>query len=154
MEAIQALRSKAPISIPLRINSESITTQSTVPQFIPSSHATTLASSSQASKEQVATAISSALAAKSAWESAPFADRAAVFLKAAELISGKYRPDIMAATILGQGKNAWQAEIDASTELVDFLRFNVLYAEDLYKQQPAKNAPGVWKCACPSTMPV
>lgn len=53
----------------------------------------------------------------------------------------------MAATILGQGKNAWQAEIDASTELVDFLRFNVLYAEELYKQQPAKNAPGVWKYA-------
>jgi len=58
----------------------------------------------------------------------------------------------MAATILGQGKNAWQAEIDASTELVDFLRFNVLYAEDLYKQQPAKNAPGVWKYACPLSL--
>ncbi|PWW77016.1 delta-1-pyrroline-5-carboxylate dehydrogenase 1 [Tuber magnatum] len=143
-EAIQALRLKAPITVPLRINAESITTQSTLPQFIPSSHATTLASSSQASKEQVTAAISSALAAKPTWESAPFADRAAVFLKAAELISGKYRPDIMAATILGQGKNAWQAEIDASTELVDFLRFNVLYAEELYKQQPAKNAPGVW----------
>ncbi|CAZ81355.1 unnamed protein product [Tuber melanosporum] len=143
-EAIQALRSNAPVSVPLRINAESITTQSTVPQFIPSSHATTLASCSQASKEQVTTAISSALAAKPAWESAPFADRAAVFLKAAELIAGKYRPAIMAATILGQGKNTWQAEIDASTELVDFLRFNVLYAEELYKQQPAKNSPGVW----------
>ncbi|KAG0133580.1 Aldehyde/histidinol dehydrogenase [Tuber indicum] len=143
-EAIQALRSKAPVSVPLRINAESVTTQSTVPQFIPSSHATTLASCSQASKEQVTTAISSALAAKPTWESAPFADRAAVFLKAAELIAGKYRPDIMAATILGQGKNTWQAEIDASTELVDFLRFNVLYAEELYKQQPAKNSPGVW----------
>ncbi|CUS12697.1 unnamed protein product [Tuber aestivum] len=143
-EAIQALRSRAPIAVPLRINAESVTTQSTAPQFVPSSHATTLASSSQASKEQVTAAISSALAAKPTWESLPFADRAAVFLKAAELISGKYRPDIMAATILGQGKNAWQAEIDASTELVDFLRFNVQYAEELYKQQPAKNAPGVW----------
>lgn len=68
-------------------------------------------------------------------------------MKAADLIAGKYRYDIMAATILGQGKNCWQAEIDASTELVDFLRFNVMYAEELYKQQPAKNSPGIWKYA-------
>lgn len=70
----------------------------------------------------MATAIESALAAKPAWESLPFADRAAVFLKAAELISGKYRYKLLAATILGQGKNAWQAEIDAAAELIDFLR--------------------------------
>jgi 1-pyrroline-5-carboxylate dehydrogenase len=74
----------------------------------------------------------------------PFADRAAVFLKAADLISGKYRYDIMAATMLGQGKNAWQAEIDSAAELVDFLRFNVQFAEELYAQQPAHNSPGVW----------
>lgn len=70
----------------------------------------------------MATAIESALAAKPAWESLPFADRAAVFLKAADLISGKYRYKLLAATILGQGKNAWQAEIDAAAELIDFLR--------------------------------
>ena len=68
------------------------------------------------------TAIDQALAAKQAWESLPFNDRAAIFLKAAELISGKYRYEIMAATMLGQGKNAWQAEIDAAAELCDFLR--------------------------------
>jgi len=60
------------------------------------------------------------------------------------LISGKYRYEIMAATMLGQGKNAWQAEIDSAAELVDFLRFNVQYAEELYAQQPAHNSPGVW----------
>lgn len=60
--------------------------------------------------------------AKESWEMLPFADRAAVFLKAADLISGKYRYDVMAATIVGQGKNAWQAEIDAAAELCDFLR--------------------------------
>ena len=54
----------------------------------------------------------------------------------------------MAATMAGQGKNAWQAEIDAAAELVDFLRFNVKYAEELYAQQPAHNAPGIWKCVC------
>ena len=70
----------------------------------------------------VSKAIESALAAKSAWESMPFADRAAIFLKAADLISGKYRYDIMAATMMGQGKNAWQAEIDAAAELCDFFR--------------------------------
>lgn len=70
----------------------------------------------------MATAIESALAAKPAWESLPFADRAAVFLKAADLISGKYRYKLLAATILGQGKTAWQAEIDAAAELIDFLR--------------------------------
>jgi 1-pyrroline-5-carboxylate dehydrogenase len=84
------------------------------------------------------------LAAKPAWESLPFADRAAVFLKAADLISTKYRYELMAATILGQGKNAWQAEIDAAAELVDFLRFNVRYAEELYSQQPPFNSAGVW----------
>jgi 1-pyrroline-5-carboxylate dehydrogenase len=67
-----------------------------------------------------------------------------VFLKAADLVAGKYRYEIMAATMLGQGKSAWQAEIDSAAELADFLRFNVQYAEELYAQQPAHNSPGVW----------
>jgi 1-pyrroline-5-carboxylate dehydrogenase len=74
----------------------------------------------------------------------PFADRAAVFLKAADLISTKYRYEIMAATMLGQGKNAWQAEIDAAAELCDFFRFNVKFAEELYNQQPPLNSSAVW----------
>ncbi|KAH0551201.1 hypothetical protein GP486_007474 [Trichoglossum hirsutum] len=99
---------------------------------------------SSASAEHVSKAIESALVAKLQWETLPFSDRAAVFLRAADLISGKYRYELMAATMLGQGKNAWQAEIDAAAEIVDFLRFNVQYAEELYAQQPAKNSPGVW----------
>jgi 1-pyrroline-5-carboxylate dehydrogenase len=67
-----------------------------------------------------------------------------VFLKAADLVSGKYRYEIMAATMVGQGKNAWQAEIDSAAELCDFLRFNVKYAEDTYAHQPTHNSPGVW----------
>lgn len=85
------------------------------------------------------------MAAKPAWEALPFADRASVFLKAADLISTKYRYEIMAATMVGQGKNAWQAEIDAAAELCDFLRFNVKYAEETYGHQPVHNSPGVWK---------
>lgn len=96
------------------------------------------------SSSDVSKAIEAALAAKPAWESMPFADRAAVFLKAADLISTKYRYELMAATMVGQGKNAWQAEIDAAAELCDFLRFNVQYAQDLYAQQPVHNSPGVW----------
>jgi 1-pyrroline-5-carboxylate dehydrogenase len=92
----------------------------------------------------VSRAIDAALAAKPAWESLPFADRAAVFLKAADLVATKYRYDIMAATMLGQGKNAWQAEIDSAAELADFFRFNVAYAEELYAQQPVHNTPGIW----------
>lgn len=89
-------------------------------------------------------AIEAALAAKDSWASLPFADRAAVFLKAADLVSNKYRYDIMAATMLGQGKNAWQAEIDAAAELADFFRFGVHYAQELLSQQPVHNSPGVW----------
>ncbi|KIJ69902.1 hypothetical protein HYDPIDRAFT_104558 [Hydnomerulius pinastri MD-312] len=74
----------------------------------------------------------------------PWNDRAAIFLRAAELVSGKYRYKLMAATMLGQGKNAWQAEIDAATELSDFFRFGVKYVEELYSQQPPKNSPGSW----------
>jgi 1-pyrroline-5-carboxylate dehydrogenase len=117
---------------------------SVLTQHDPSSHSTTIASYSNASTAEVNAAIQSALKAKDSWESLPFSDRAAIFLKAADLLSTKYRYDIMAATIVGQGKNAWQAEIDAAAELCDFLRFNVQYAEELYAQQPVHNAPGVW----------
>src|SRR5690606_13418591 len=88
--------------------------------------------------------IASALKAKRDWETLPFADRAAVFLKAADLVAGKYRYQIMAATMLGQGKHIWQAEIAAAAELADFLRFYCVYAQEMYATQPVKNSPGVW----------
>ena len=113
-------------------------------QINPASHKDAIAKYSNASAADISTAIDSALAAKPAWESLPFHDRASIFLKAADLISGKYRYEIMATTMLGQGKNAWQAEIDAAAELCDFLRFNVQYAQELYAQQPVHNSPGVW----------
>lgn len=121
-----------------------IKTSSTGKQLNPADHSEAVATYSKASPEDVKKAIDSALAARSAWASLPFADRAAVFLKAAELVSTKYRYEIMAATMLGQGKNAWQAEIDSAAELCDFLRFNVQYAEELYAQQPAHHATGMW----------
>jgi 1-pyrroline-5-carboxylate dehydrogenase len=142
--AVETLQKRGTLEVPLVVGGKEIKTTSTGRQANPSDHQTTVATYSQASPQHVRTAIDSALDAKADWESLPFVDRAAIFLKAADLISTKYRYDIMAATMLGQGKNAWQAEIDAAAELCDFLRFNVQYAEELYAQQPAHNSPGVW----------
>lgn len=89
-------------------------------------------------------AIDAALAAKPQWEATPWYDRAAIFLKAAELIAGPYRAKINAATMLGQSKNAYQAEIDAAAELIDFLKFNATYMSEIYAQQPPMNSPGIW----------
>ena len=109
---------------------------------MPSEHGSVFAQYADASESDVSAAIQSALSAKSAWQATPFTDRAAIFLRAAELVSGKYRYELMAATMLGQGKNAWQAEIDAAAELADFFRFNVGFAQEIYDKQPTINSPG------------
>ncbi|TDZ65875.1 Delta-1-pyrroline-5-carboxylate dehydrogenase [Colletotrichum trifolii] len=142
--ALEKMQSQLPLEVPIVVGGKEIKTGNTRKQVNPADHGATIATYHQASPSDVKEAINSALAAKPAWEALPFADRAAVFLKAADLISTKYRYDIMAATMIGQGKNAWQAEIDSAAELADFLRFNVQYAEELYAQQPAHNSPGVW----------
>lgn len=130
-------------------------------QPMPHDHAKHLCFYHEAEPSTIAAAIEGSLAAKNEWETMPWNDRAAIFLKAADLASGKYRYKLLAATMLGQGKNAWQAEIDAAAEvcmtllfcvhlfivlqLVDFFRFGVKFVEDLYAQQPTKNSPGAWK---------
>lgn len=97
-----------------------------------------------ADKKMVEAAIEGALKAKANWESMPFIERVAIFMKAADLLSTKYRYKVMAASILGQGKNAWQAEIDSAAELIDFWRFNCSYAEQIYADQPTEHATGTW----------
>jgi 1-pyrroline-5-carboxylate dehydrogenase len=92
--------------------------------------------------KHVKAAINAALAAKADWESMPWESRAAIFLKAADLIAGRYRPYMNGTTMLGQSKNVYQAEIDAACELIDFLRFNVHYLSEIYAQQPI-SAPGM-----------
>ncbi len=94
-------------------------------------------------KEHVVSAIDAALKAKSKWENLSWEQRSAIFLKAADLIAGPYRAKINAATMLGQSKSVYQAEIDAACEFTDFLRFNVQYATEIYSQQPV-SSPGVW----------
>ncbi|GAM42620.1 delta-1-pyrroline-5-carboxylate dehydrogenase [Talaromyces pinophilus] len=131
-------------NIPLLIGGKEITTTKISEQLNPATHKP-VAYYSEASKANVEAAIEAALAARGDWAAMPWSDRASIFLKAADLISTKYRYDIMALTMAGQGKNAWQAEIDSAAELCDFFRFGVKYAEELYSQQPAHHSPGVWK---------
>ncbi|KAI8806456.1 Aldehyde/histidinol dehydrogenase [Cladochytrium replicatum] len=136
--------SEKPFSVPCVVNGNEVRTASVKSQVIPFEHATELCTYHEADANMVKSAIHSALAAKPAWEAMPFADRAAIFLKAADLLSTKYRYDVLAATMLGQGKNVWQAEIDAAAELADFWRFSCKYAADIYNEQPTEHAKGIW----------
>ena len=88
-------------------------------------------------------AIKAALSARKQWAAFSFVERATIFLKAADLIAGKYRAKINAATMLSQGKNCFQAEVDASCELIDFLRFNAYFAQEIQLVQP-ESADGIW----------
>jgi 1-pyrroline-5-carboxylate dehydrogenase len=109
----------------------------------PHCHGRVLAKLHLADKPTIAAAISTAVEAQRDWGQWPFEARAAVFLKAADLLATTYRQRINAATMLGQSKTAFQAEIDSACELIDFLRFNVHFAERIYREQP-ESAPGTW----------
>ncbi|MEV4179449.1 L-glutamate gamma-semialdehyde dehydrogenase [Nonomuraea sp. NPDC049709] len=109
----------------------------------PHNHASVLGRTNDATAQDVQDAIAGALQAAPAWRALSFDERAAIFLKAADLLSGPWRATLNAATVLGQSKSAQQAEIDSACELIDFLRFNVAYARQLYADQPV-SSPGVW----------
>ncbi|SOD96549.1 L-glutamate gamma-semialdehyde dehydrogenase [Spirosoma fluviale] len=129
--------------IPMYIGGEEVRTDRKLRVAPPHDHQHTLGYFYEGEAEHVQNAINAALEAKKAWADLSWEHRAGIFLKAAELIAGPYRARINAATMLGQSKNAYQAEIDSACELIDFLRFNVHYATDIYRQQPG-SAPGVW----------
>ncbi|WP_437921329.1 L-glutamate gamma-semialdehyde dehydrogenase [Sphingobacterium sp. LRF_L2] len=141
--AIQEARAQE-VDIPMYIGGKEIRTDITTKLTPPHDHQHVLGYFHQGTKEHVQSAIDAALAAKSDWENLQWEQRAAIFLKAAELASTKYRYKLNAATMLGQSKNAYQAEIDAACEFTDFLRFNVAYMSEIYSQQPPANAKGVW----------
>ncbi|BCI86394.1 hypothetical protein NIIDMKKI_16000 [Mycobacterium kansasii] len=107
----------------------------------PHRHAVRLGTLTNADHADAAAAIAAAMAAKNAWAALPFDERAAVFLRAADLLAGPWREKIVAATMLGQSKSVYQAEIDAPCELVDFWRFNVAFARQILAQQPI-SGPG------------
>ncbi|KAJ5083453.1 hypothetical protein N7456_012880 [Penicillium angulare] len=143
-KAIQKIKSEFPVTIPIKINGSEVQTTQSRSQLNPSKHSEVVANYASASPDQVNKAIDAALKAKPAWEATPFEDRAAIFLRASELITGKYRYDIVAATMLGQGKNIWQAEIDAAAETVDFFRHYIQEAWALFSQQPKVQPDGTW----------
>ena len=124
------------VDIPMTIGGEKIFTDKKISIHPPHELKHTLGHYSQGNKTHVAKAIDAALEAKQGWEDMAWQDRAAIFLKVADLISGPYRQKIAAATMLGQGKNIFQAEIDSVAELADFMRFNVQYMTQLYNEQP------------------
>lgn len=132
------------LSIPMYINGKEVFTEKTAVLSPPHDHKHVLGHFSKGDKSHVEAAIKASLAAKSDWENLSWENRAAIFLKAADLIAGPYRYKLNAATMLGQSKNAYQAEIDAACELIDFLRFNVSYMSEIYKQQPPVSPRGTW----------
>ncbi|KAL4910388.1 hypothetical protein BDW74DRAFT_173844 [Aspergillus multicolor] len=141
--ALKTLRAQLPVQSSIYYNGKAQSASTSWDQPLPAEHATTFTNYPVASKEQVSAAIESALKAKKDWENTPFVDRAAIFLKAAELVTGKYRYELIAATMLGQGKNIWQAEIDAAAELADFFRLNCNFAAELLERQPTRGTDGI-----------
>jgi 1-pyrroline-5-carboxylate dehydrogenase len=135
--------SAKPIEIPLVIGGQEVRTGQTVDVVMPHCHRHVLAKVHQARPQDIAAAIAAARDAWPEWAASSLEARAAVFLKAADLLAGKYRAIVNAATMLGQSKTAHQAEIDAACELIDFFRFNAHFAERIHGEQPM-SAPGTW----------
>lgn len=129
--------------VPMIINGKAVHTDNKVSMHPPHEKKHVLGHYSKGDATHVNAAIDAALAAKDAWENTAWEHRAAIFIKAAELLAGPYRAKINAATMLAQSKNAFQAEIDAACELIDFFRYNVQYMTELYSEQPDSN-PGMW----------
>jgi len=131
------------IDIPAFIGGKEIRSGNLINVVAPHEHARVLGRAHQCAGTDIQHAISSAVDARADWMNMDWSDRAAVFLKAAELLAGPWRDRINAATMLGQSKNPYQSEIDAACELIDFFRFNARFMENIYKDQPI-SSPGVW----------
>lgn len=141
-EALEELSSRQ-IEIPLIIGAKEVCTGNLGEVVMPHNHQHVLATYHKAGPKEVQLAIDTALDARRLWQSFRWEERCAVFLKAAELLATTYRPTMNAAAMLAGGKNIYQAEIDAACELIDFLRYNVRFAQEIYEQQP-ESSPGLW----------
>ncbi len=141
-QMLATLRSQE-LDIPMYIGGEEVRSGNLMRLAPPHDHQHTLGHFHKSDKAHVEKAISAALAAREKWVNLSWEHRASIFLKAADLIAGPYRAKLNAATMLGQSKNAYQAEIDSACEIIDFLRFNVQFMTEIYWQQP-NSAPGMW----------
>lgn len=131
------------VTIPLIIGGKEVYTENYGTIVMPHDHGHVLAKYCIAGEKELKLAIDAALAAKEAWSEMPWEHRAAIFLKSADLLAGPWRNRINAATMLGQSKTVFQAEIDSACELCDFFRYNTYFADQIYSQQP-ESAHGVW----------
>ena len=131
------------IDIPMYIEGKEVRTEDKRTMSPPHDHQKVLGHFNYGNASHVQQAIDSALKAKKAWANLPWQERAAIFLKAADLLAGPFRDKMNAATMLAQSKNVFQTEIDAACELIDFFRFNVQYMTQIYKEQP-ESLPGMW----------
>lgn len=131
------------LDIPFYIGGKEMRTGNTVSIHPPHDHKHTVGQYHKAEKKHVQQAITNALEARKAWSQTSWEHRAAIFLKAAELLAGPFRAKMNAATMIAQSKNVFQAEIDAACEMIDFFRFNVEFMTEIYANQPA-SAPGIW----------
>ena len=141
-KALTEARAKV-IDVPMYIGGEEVRSEKKKALTPPHDHKHILGHFYEGDKSHVEQAINAALAAKELWAGLSWENRASIFLKAADLLAGPYRYKINAATMLGQSKNAFQAEIDSACELIDFLRFNVYFMTEIYNDQP-QSSPGVW----------
>jgi 1-pyrroline-5-carboxylate dehydrogenase len=137
------LYNQTPVDIPMYIGTEHVYTSEKLPLCPPHDHQKVIGHLNRGSQQHVEQAIEAALKAKGAWANLPWEERAAIFLKAADLLAGPFRDRMNAATMLAQSKNVFQTEIDAACELIDFFRFNVQYMTEIYRQQP-ESLPGMW----------
>jgi 1-pyrroline-5-carboxylate dehydrogenase len=141
-KALEEARSKQ-LDIPMYIGGEEVRTGITKSLNPPHDHQHVLGHFHRGDKLHIEQAITAALNAKELWAGLSWENRASIFLKAAELLAGPYRYKMNAATMLGQSKNAYQAEIDSACELIDFLRYNVYFMSEIYSDQP-ESSPGIW----------
>ena len=130
------------VQVPMIIGGKEVWTERKTKAVMPHDHAHVIAEAASGGEKELKDAIAAALAARKAWTEMPMEHRVSIFLKAADLIAGPMRDKVNAATMLGQSKTAYQAEID-TCELIDFLRFNVYYLQQIYDRQP-NNTPNVW----------
>ena len=142
LKAELARQSAQVVKIPLIIGGKEVWTDKTIQVTIPHDHQHVIAECCMAGEKELKMAVDAALAAKDAWEEMPWEHRSAIFLKAADLITGSYRQVLNASTMLGQSKTVFQAEIDIA-ELADFLRFGVWSAQEIFKDQPL-SVDGIW----------
>lgn len=133
-----------PVEVPLVIGGKEMKTGKIQDIRAPHNHSLKLGFFHKATKEHAQMAIQACREASAAWARMPWQSRAAIFLKAADLLAGPYRPILNAATMLGQSKNVFQSEIDAACELCDFWRFNSFYMQKIYEEQPTIHAPYTW----------